>query len=1038
MSLRCPHCNAKKFPGETPMLCCHKRILPAFPRFPVELADMYRNNEFLKDITLYNSAFSFTSLACKEIRQDQRRNYDNYRIQGRLYHRMPSVLVASQTSASELQIYFLDDAQDRANSRRSIVSDVLRLDNLELIQGIIVAHNRHYRNFKTARDYMLNNPVDEQRLVLVANPHPSNGEHAGRYNVPVSNDIAVLMPDDVPFVKDLVLRRCDDTYEYISDLNEMYDSLQYPLLFPFGTLTYGPHLTVESHPGVVSTREYYAYYLMIRTGDEQLHMARRLYLQFIVDAYTKVESNRLNFHTNVLRPQRTGQYQQIVDQMRDEDLNPDDVGQRIILSPSYTGGPRYMFEKQLNALTYVNRYGRPTLFVTMTCNPSWREITENLPAGQKFYDRPDITSRVFRLKLKEIIQFFKLGKMGEVIAYLYSVEFQKRGLPHAHILIWLLDGQSIRSNRVDELICAEIPDIDADPELFAIVTANMVHGHSPACQTTAVSRCSKGFPKAYAEETRLDSRGRFPLYRRRSVHQGGRTAFVRGQHITNANIVPYNPFLSRYFACHINVELCTMVRSIRYVLKYVNKGSDKSTFVIRNPGDNLDEIREYRNARYVGSNEATWRILDFPIHENFPSVLVLPIHLPNCQQIIYDPNHPFDLNNAPSSKLMDFFRLCTEDAFASSLFYYQVTHWYAWNKKWQRRLRGGKNAQLGRISQISPKAGELFYLRLLLIYRVGPKSFEHLRTIGGVLRESFMAAASAMGILDDDQYLVRAIEDAVPLRSANRLRRLFAVILLHCEPKQPVDLWNRFRDSLCVGLSTDRNGNTDENRSRALLLIARNFDAIGGRLASFPIPHPEFGTYDRQRIERVSDAFASSQSGDAFADVTLNSEQTEVFDRLRSMIVGGRGGIMFVDAPGGTGKTFLINYMISYLTRNVGPVLATASSGIASTLLSGGRTLHSTFNLPLNISRLNQPAGNISRSTEKARRIENACVLFIDEAPSLHRNCIEGVDFTLRDVLRNDAVMGGLPCVLSGDFRQILPIVVDGFRPDTVNATLKR
>ena len=191
-------------------------------------------------------------------------------------------------------------------------------------------------------------------------------------------------------------------------------------------------------------------------------------------------------------------------------------------------------------------------------------------------------------------------------------------------------------------------------------------------------------------------------------------------------------------------------------------------------------------------------------------------------------------------------------------------------------------------------------------------------------------------------------------------------------------------------MSTSRNGNTDENRSRALLLIARNFDAIGGNLASFRIPHPEFGTYDRQRIERVSDEFVSSQSGDGFADVTLNSEQTEVFDRLRSMIVGGRGGIMFVDAPGGTGKTLLINYMISHLIA----ALVTASSGIASTLLSGGRTLHSTFNLPLNITGLNQPAGNISRSTGKARRVENACILFIDEAPCLHRKCIEGVDFT--------------------------------------------
>ena len=107
------------------------------------------------------------------------------------------------------------------------------------------------------------------------------------------------------------------------------------------------------------------------------------------------------------------------------------------------------------------------------------------------------------------------------------------------------------------------------------------------------------------------------------------------------------------------------------------------------------------------------------------------------------------------------------------------------DKRWERRLRSGKNAQLGRISQISPKTSELFYLRLLLIYRTGPKSFEHLRTIGGFLREFFMAAAgSAMGILDDDHYSVKPIEDAVPSRSINRLRRLFAVILLHCEPQQ--------------------------------------------------------------------------------------------------------------------------------------------------------------------------------------------------------------------------------------------------------------
>ena len=77
------------------------------------------------------------------------------------------------------------------------------------------------------------------------------------------------MSDDEPFTRDLVLIRCDDNYEYISDLNQMYDSLQSPLLFPLGALTYCPNLTVESHPGVVgSTREYIEYYLIFGTGDE--------------------------------------------------------------------------------------------------------------------------------------------------------------------------------------------------------------------------------------------------------------------------------------------------------------------------------------------------------------------------------------------------------------------------------------------------------------------------------------------------------------------------------------------------------------------------------------------------------------------------------------------------------------------------------------------------------------------------------------------------------------------------------------------------
>lgn len=63
---------------------------------------------------------------------------------------------------------------------------------------------------------------------------------------------------------------------------------------------------------------------------------------------------------------------------------------------------------------------------------------------------------------------------GEARCWMYSVEWQKRGLPHAHILIWLVE--KIRPNKVDAVISAEIPDVHVDPGLHEVVIKNMIHG----------------------------------------------------------------------------------------------------------------------------------------------------------------------------------------------------------------------------------------------------------------------------------------------------------------------------------------------------------------------------------------------------------------------------------------------------------------------------------------------------------------------------------------------------------------------------------
>lgn len=117
--------------------------------------------------------------------------------------------------------------------------------------------------------------------------------------------------------------------------------------------------------------------------------------------------------------------------------------------------------------------------------------------GQKPQDRPDIVSRVFRLKLKAIVSDIKDRHIfGEGLAQLFVIKFHKRGLPHAHMLIILRDGfKPATANDYDKIVCEEIPDPTRHPNLYATVTRRIMHGlcahvkRNAACMKNNV--CSK-------------------------------------------------------------------------------------------------------------------------------------------------------------------------------------------------------------------------------------------------------------------------------------------------------------------------------------------------------------------------------------------------------------------------------------------------------------------------------------------------------------------------------------------------------------------
>lgn len=96
--------------------------------------------------------------------------------------------------------------------------------------------------------------------------------------------------------------------------------------------------------------------------------------------------------------------------------------------------------------------------------------------------------------------------------------------------------------------------------------------------------------------------------------------------------MPYSLLLSKIFQSHINVEYCNSVKSIKYICKHVNKGSDMAVFEV--PANNKnDEITRYQMGRYVSSNEAIWQIFSFPLYERHPVVVRLAVHLENGQRV---------------------------------------------------------------------------------------------------------------------------------------------------------------------------------------------------------------------------------------------------------------------------------------------------------------------------------------------------------------------------------------------------------------------
>ena len=395
----------------------------------------------------------------------------------------------------------------------------------------------------------------------------------------------------------------------------------------------------------------------------------------------------------------------------------------------------------------------------------------------------------------------KKNVLGRRVADIHTIEFQKRGLPHAHILLIVHpEDKPQNTDDYDKIVSAEIPDPALFPLAHQTVIKNMIHGpcgiRNPNSVCMKDGICTKGYPKEYTEETSVNPSGGYPAYRRRD-----NGVFVekmihgRVQRIDNRWVVPHNLYLCSKYDAHINVEICSSINSIKYVYKYVYKGHDRASLSV----EKEDEIKSFIDARFVSAPEACWRLFSFSMHKEFPSHQRLAIHLEGENPVYFEEGE--DINavllrgSTIETTLTAWFRINMNDTHARTILYPNFPEHYVWDssckpRKWKVRKSG---FSIGRVYSVSPRQSEKFYLRMLLYHVPGATSFRSLKTVEGVERETFQDAARALGLLESDDQWYQCMEESAHSQSPIALRKLFCIIMVFCEPADPHHLWDTFK-----------------------------------------------------------------------------------------------------------------------------------------------------------------------------------------------------------------------------------------------------
>ena len=502
INVLCIHCGAKHFSQEKVSSqnsfddCCNhgKVILERLQNFPDELKELFSGTHkfskiFFLNIGRINMSFSFASFNANVINfHDRRPGPFCFKIQGQIYYQINTALNPESGQDPSYGQLFIYDGEE-ANKLRSnqcnidptllgILDNLMRKHNIFAKSYMMMDEEIKMQQLQRAET---NQVLPELNLTFTL----KQGLDPGRYNIQKCNEVVAIFTTnsdgEIPDSHVVIRNKNTKQLRRVSSMDPNVELWTYPLFFPHGSQGWHTDLKKVNSNRRVTRLNYIRDQIAIRDNEFNAFIrGGRLFQQYLVDSYVKIERDRINWCNSHQKELRAESYQGLLDYVRSKQANLQNyhVGKIVILPSTFIGSPRNMIQKYQDSMAITRVFGKPDLFITMTCNSNWQEIKENLLPGQQASDRPDICARVFDIKKDALLDLICKKKLfGDVASFVYTIEFQKRGLPHMHLLVTLKTKDKMTTvEKVDKFISAEIPDPIDDPDLHKLVMKHMIHG----------------------------------------------------------------------------------------------------------------------------------------------------------------------------------------------------------------------------------------------------------------------------------------------------------------------------------------------------------------------------------------------------------------------------------------------------------------------------------------------------------------------------------------------------------------------------------